>query len=64
MVVVSAVSDLSSTHYNETTFQLLDAAKVEAQIVRFEEEIKQVPKSETVKHNLEISKLAREPSDP
>jgi hypothetical protein len=50
-------------YYNETAFQLLDAGKVEESIARFEEGLKHVPKSETLKYNLDIAKSERESSD-
>ena len=56
-------TQLIEMYYNETAFQLLDAGKVEESIARFEEGLKHVPKSETLKYNLDIAKSERESSD-
>ena len=56
-------TQLIEMYYNETAFQLLDAGKVEASIARFEEGLKHVPKSETLKDHLDIAKSERESSD-
>ena len=48
-------NQLIEAYYNETAFQLLDAKKFEASIIRFEEGLKLLPKSTTLKHNLEIA---------
>ena len=56
-------TQLIEMYYNETAFQLLDAGKVEGSIARFEEGLKHVPKSETLKDHLDIAKSERESSD-
>ena len=48
-------NQLIEAYYNETAFQLLDAKKFEASIIRFEEGLKLLPKSTTLKHNLEVA---------
>jgi len=49
-------NQLIEAYYNETAFRLLDAKKIEASIVRFEEGLKILPKSNTLKHNLEMAR--------
>ena len=47
-------------YYNETVLRLLDADKVEASVTRFEEGLKLLPNSETLKQNLDFTKSEQE----
>ena len=47
-------------YYNETVLRLLDADKVEASVTRFEEGLKLLPNSETLKQNLDFAKSEQE----
>ena len=47
-------------YYNETALRLLDADKVEASVTRFEEGLKLLPNSETLKQNLDFAKSEQE----
>ena len=47
-------------YYNETALRLLDADKIEASVTRFEEGLKLLPNSETLKQNLDFAKSEQE----
>ena len=47
-------------YYNETVLRLLDADKIEASVTRFEEGLKLLPNSETLKRNLDFTKSEQE----
>ena len=47
-------------YYNETALRLLDADKVEASVTRFEEGLKLLPNSATLKQNLDFAKSEQE----